>query len=357
MKMKGFLEITSKAIGVLLTIIGSDLFAVVLLEFVICVIYGYLEFLNWFSAIVWLLIPVLLISLGLVLYRLPRFFSDKENRELKKWEAEKARKEKAINEAQQVEIVDSVDINKLHEKKAKEERKKREKAVYFARRIDRPCVSGYQTIKVHHCQKGGFWYRMCFTTCVSIAVLSIIVAIVMATRLEQKELLIMTAILTCTGWGGYIGALCAYHVNKYMDACPWITTNGKMLYMTYLEFEKDRGRKPVTTIGQIIYSFKVIQARDEVYQEKKKYVKSDEFTKMIECKINGEGKFQENLRLVKFNYPRIVGKRLWGVKIKYWDAEKRCWESRTLTKRNEGYEEICEMIRERMKTYDYSIFK
>lgn len=65
----------------------------------------------------------------------------------------------------------------------------------------------------------------------------------------------------------------------------------------------------------------------------------------ISVNHEGEGKLQ--LGSKENECPRIVRKRPGGVWISYWDDIKECQTKIELSKKNEGFDEICQLIEQK----------
>lgn len=85
----------------------------------------------------------------------------------------------------------------------------------------------------------------------------------------------------------------------------------------------------------------------DLQKEINSYINSNEMRQMLDLVINheGEGKYQWVVK--KMNAPRIVRKRPGGVWISYWDDIKECQTKIELSKKNEGFDEICQLIEQK----------
>lgn len=133
----------------------------------------------------------------------------------------------------------------------------------------------------------------------------------------------------------------------------FITTDQKLLYCAdFNELHRDEGQYDNIPFGRtrkesVIDYYKKERETIDVQKEINSYINSNEMRQMLDLVINheGEGKYQWVVK--KMNAPRIVRKRLGGVWISYWDDIKECQTKIELSKRNEGFDEICQLIEQK----------
>lgn len=234
---------------------------------------------------------------------------------------------------------------KENQQKLELERKERQKEL-----VDHPILQIQQTAKLYRNKNAGAAMYLAFLAFLFLAVGSIAVIPFLVTKYPEHVMQI-GLILTVTFWIGFPGVLISKQFIKYAPQCAYVVSSADIVY--YITFQgRDYGRHPITKIGTIIHGWRVMEAEAKLIEEREKYLASDEFLPMVERVINGDGEPEHECIILKMNSPYIKRKGIFGMRVRFWREQEEKWDTKTVTKANEGYEVIRRILERRMRRYD-----
>lgn len=356
MKKIDLKRITRKIFGAFISIIAALLF--LLLLFVLYVFagrWGELD-LAAFAAVV--LIQLLLMTAGVLLFRWEQYVEKHRERAARR-EVEQGdiRRQREIDEKRQKEEAFAREqaakrARVLELRKQKEELAKREAAQEAEKRklLDIPHLQTRHRAVRYLNRNAGVPGYAALMLCLVLAAGSVVIIPGYTAKLEPPALIYAACIQTVVFWIGFIGFFGAWAAVRYSDVEAFFITNERILY--YVHFTPLQHKNTaVTKLGQFIGNMRIIEENAVVYEKRRQYLRSDAMMQMLERVINEEGEAKQDCEIVRLNSPRILRTGLSAVSIRYWDEETEKWEKVRIKKVNEGYEPVCELVKNRMDRY------
>lgn len=349
-------RIVRKIFGAFISIIAALL--LLLLLFVLYVFAGRWEELEPAAFATAIVIQILLMTAGVLLFRWERY-------------VEKHRERAAQREVEQGDIRRQREIDAKRQKEAefareqaakraavlelrrqKEELAKREAAQEEEKRklLDIPRLQVRHRAVRYLNRNAGVSGYAALVLCLVLAVGPVVIIPGYTAKLEGTALICAACIQTVIFWIGFIGFFGAWAAVCYSDVEAYVITNERILY--YVHFTPLQYKNTaVTKLGQFIENTRIIQENAAVHEQRRQYLKSDAMMQMLERVINEEGEAEQQCQIVRLNSPRILRTGLSAASIRYWDEEKEKWEKVRIKKVNEGYEAVCELVKNRMDRY------
>lgn len=250
-----------------------------------------------------------------------------------------------------VRLAEQQAVSEAREKSREETaRKSREEKERKKRLISLPVGQLPQQVSIHYNRHAGVDMYLFFWVCFLMAAGSLLSIPAIVGELDRKQLGIAACILTVVFWVGFIGALSFYGDIANSMTKAFLTTNERIIYYVQLA-PRNYGPEPVTKIGAFFHNMKVIRMEAELRERMEQYLHSGAFLAMAESVINDGAEPEREWIITRLNSPEIIRKGIFGGKIKYWDERKEAWTRRRISKANEGYERICDMINARSGRY------
>lgn len=257
----------------------------------------------------------------------------------KQTEREEKKEEKRIHKEEEWQK------EKEYQEKLEQERKEKQKVL-----IDTPILQVRQTAKLYQNKNAGAATYLALVVFLSLAVGSIAVIPFMVTKYPDYIMQI-GLVLTVIFWIGFPGTIVSYQYVKYSPQCAFVVSSENIMY--YITFQTHNyGKHPITKIGTIIHGWRVMEAETKLVEEREKYLNSDAFLPMVERVINEEGEPEHECILLKMNSPYIKRKGIFGMRVRFWREEEERWDTKTITRANEGYKVIRNILERRMQRYD-----
>lgn len=322
---------------------------------------------NWALVIPIIVVFVLFLLLGIICFCWERIHMQYEEYQIKReqrlqekmWEEKSESSQKieqllsAIQHRREKRNADRVEKQKRQEEALEEKRRHVQQLVAEREEqtkelLDMPNLAVHQTARLYRNKNAGMAVYLTFAGSFLLAFASI--AVIPAVVSYVEHLGIATIVLTITFWIGFFWAIFSYQQIKYTPQHAFVVSSANIIY--YITFQRHNyGREPLTKIGSIIHGCRVREAETKLVEERKKYLESPFFIPMVERVINGKGEPEHECIVIKMNSPRIKRKGIFGIRIRYWKEEDEIWDMKSLTRANEGYEIICNIIEQRMQRY------
>lgn len=354
------MRIIRRVIGGFFIAVGSFfLFILILIPVVFSVPTNYPAEINWSAVLLLAALQLGFMTAGFLLFRWEHYRKKwqeherrrKETEQEEKWQLREERMHPVLDWLKRrrqnqvaARLAKEQAVAEAREKlRGQAELKRQEEKEQKKRLLSLPVGQFPQQISIHYNRHPGVDNYLLFLAFLLLAAGSLLSIPALVTALDRRQLGIAACILTVTFWLGFLGAIYVYGNMEHNRTRAFLTTNERIVYYVQLA-PRNYGPGPVTKIGTLIHNSKVISMDAELRGRMEQYLHSDAFLRMAERVVNDGAEPDREWIITRLNSPGIVRAGMFGSKIRYWDEREETWTGKRISKSNEGYERICDIM-------------